>query len=219
MSDTQLEIADRRSPTRRANVMFAAILRSGDEELAVRVRNLSEMGALVEASTLPAPDTAVSLVRNNLSVNGSVVWSSRGRAGLRFAGVIDPSIWIKPGQSAPAAAPDQARVDAIQAAARAGLPTLPVRPLADTARASLEAVMPTRIVEELAFVRRLVESIGDELVGEPAVVSRHPAALQKFDLAGQILGQLGAVLLADDPVAAAEKIGQQELRARLLRRA
>lgn len=199
--------------------MFAATLGARGEQLAVRVRNLSETGALIEGATLPAPDTEIRLIRNSLSVAGSVVWSSSGRAGLRFASVIDPKGWIKPGAMPAAASADQAFVDTIQAAARAGLPTLPVRPLPGDLRANLAAAMPTRIVEELAYVRRLVESIGDELVSEPAVVCRHPAALQKFDLAGQILGLLGTILLADDQVAAAETIGQQELKARLLRKA
>ena len=79
--------------------------------------------------------------------------------------------------------------------------------------------MPSRIVEELAYIRRLVESIGDELVSEPAIVCRHASALQKFDLAAQMLGLLGTILLADDQVAAAENIGQQDLKARLLRKA
>jgi PilZ domain-containing protein len=219
MVGTTTETTERRAAAPRSNVMFAATLGVDGAQLAVRVRNLSETGALVEGATLPSPDTRIRLLRNTLSVDGSVVWSSSGRAGLRFTSVIDPRAWIKPGATPPAPSADQAFVDTIQAAARAGLPALPARPMPQGDRAKLTAAMPSRIVEELAYVRRLVESIGDELVSEPAVVCRHPAALQKFDLAAQILGQLGTVLLADDQVAAAEKIGQQELKARLLRKA
>jgi hypothetical protein len=219
MAGTTQEIAERRAAAPRSNVMLVATLSADGSEAAVRVRNLSESGALIEGATLPPAATEVRLFRNNLSVTGSIVWSSGGRAGLRFASLIDTKPWTRSGTMLPAPSAEQARVDTIQAAARAGLPTPPPRSLPDGPRPNLAAAMPSRIVEELAYVRRLVESIGDELANEPVFVCRHSAALQKFDLAAQILGQLGTVLLADDQVAAAEKIGQQELRARLLRKA
>ena len=199
--------------------MLAATLRAGGEDLPVRVRNLSETGALIEGTKLPAADVPVMLLRNTLLVTGTIVWSRPGQAGLRFADVIEIRGWIKPGPSAAPTTAGQARVDTIQTAARAGLSTIPARPLSDARHAELAAAMPSRIVEELAYIRRLVESIGDELVSEPAIVCRHASALQKFDLAAQMLGLLGTILLADDQVAAAENIGQQELKARLLRKA
>ena len=198
--------------------MLAATLRAGSADRPVRVRNISETGALIEGTTLPAAAAPVTLLRNALSVTGAIVWSRPGQAGLRFADVIDIRGWIRPGPNNVARTAGQARVDTIQTAARAGLATLPARALSDTLRAELAAAMPARIVEELAHVRRLVESIGDELVSEPAIVCRHADALQKFDLAAQILGLLSTVLLADDQVTAAESIGQQELKARLLRK-
>lgn len=217
MAGATYEIAERRSGAPRSNVMLAATLCAEGGKLAVRVRNLSASGALIEGTALPSPATIVRLFRNNLSVTGSVVWTSSGRAGLCFAGPIDIDRWVKSGAMAPSAG--QARVDTIQAAARAGLPPPPSdRSLPASLKTNLATTMPTRIAEELAYVRRLVESIGDELASEPAIVCRHPSALQKFDLATQILGLLGKVLLADDQVAAAENIGQQELRARLLRK-
>jgi hypothetical protein len=218
MAETLLEIAERRSSAHRSNVMLTATLRAAGAEVTVRVRTLSETGALVEGATLPGPTTPVMLSRGDLSVEGCVVWSSGGRAGLHFSSLIDIKSWTKSGLAAPVASALQARVDTIQAAARAGLEPAPARSLPNTLRAGLASAMPSRIVEELAYVRRLVESIGDELVTEPAIVCRHPAALQKFDLAAQILGQLGTVLLAEDQVMAAENIGQQELKARLLRK-
>jgi hypothetical protein len=198
--------------------MLTANLRTDNSEIAVRVRNLSQTGALIEGATLPSPTTSVILSRNDLSVAGSVVWSSGGRAGLHFTGSIDTKSWTKSPSTPVSVSPVQARVDTIQAAARAGLEALAPRPLPKPVRETLAAAMPSRIVEELAYVRRLIESIGDELVNEPVIVGRHAAALQKFDLAAQILGQLGTVLLADDKVSAAENIGQQELKARLLRK-
>jgi len=48
----------------------------------VRVRNLSQNGALVEASALPPVGTAVLLKRGSLCVDAQVVWVDQQRAGL-----------------------------------------------------------------------------------------------------------------------------------------
>jgi len=199
--------------------MLSATLATERGELAVRVRNLSESGALVEGASLPCVQTNVRLFRNNLSVDGAVVWCSSGRAGLHFTNLIDIERWVRSGMSAPTTSVDQARVDQIQAAARAGLPVPSDRSLPTATKDMLVAAMPSRIAEEIAYVRRLIDSIGDEFAGDPAIVCRHAAELQKFDLATQILGHLGTLVLAEDQVAVAEKIGQQELKARLLRKA
>ena len=67
-----------------------------------------------------------------------------------------------------------------------------------------------------ANARRLLDAISAELGGDPDVVQRHSRTLQDFDLAGQILGHLGALLAAEDRLTAIKAIGMPELRSRLL---
>ena len=86
------------------------------------------------------------------------------------------------------------------------------------------ALVPTqnelhlRIAEELDYARRLLDQLGDELSGDPAVVARHTRALQSFDIVGQMLGHLSSVIHSCDPEDAVERIGMAELKARLMRR-
>ena len=75
-----------------------------------------------------------------------------------------------------------------------------------------------RLAEELDFARRLLDLMADELAGDSTVVARHPTTLQSFDIVGQMLGHIAAVVRSSDPDGAVERIGMAELKARLTRR-
>jgi hypothetical protein len=76
---------------KRARVLLAAKLRIGPAEIDVRLRDLSQKGALIEAHTVPAPGTEVVFTRGSLCVPARVAWSTEGRAGLEFAFMVDES--------------------------------------------------------------------------------------------------------------------------------
>ena len=82
---------------------------------------------------------------------------------------------------------------------------------------SLIDALPQRLAEELAYVGRLLESLGDDLCNEPLVVARHAEKLQNLDIASQILGHVAALLVTDQPAQAVKEIGMTSLRKRLLR--
>ena len=67
---------------RRTNLYLAANLRWPGGATAVRVRNLSARGALIEAAVLPLAGTSVELIRGELKVGGAVAWLSGNKAGL-----------------------------------------------------------------------------------------------------------------------------------------
>ena len=75
-----------------------------------------------------------------------------------------------------------------------------------------------RLGEELDYVRRLLEVMGDQLSGDPILIRRHAVALQSLDLVGQILSHVGNIIRSGDPQSAVEEIGMSDLRARLTRR-
>lgn len=83
--------------------------------------------------------------------------------------------------------------------------------------ARTEDVLSARLAEELDYARRLLEGIGDRLVADPVVLQKHTDALQGFDVIGQLLGHLSAIVVAADRDAAVERIGMQELKTRLTR--
>jgi hypothetical protein len=202
----QLE-QDKRSATHRSRVMLAATLLVRGVAMNVRIRNISETGALLEGDVLPEVGSTLLLRRGRHEVGAEVMWAQAGRCGVRFEGTIVVADWA--GVQAAAA---QA------GAAGAAPPPLPssLMPQAE-AEDGCEALMPRRVAEELAYVQRLIENIGNELVSNPLIVHRHGRTFQDFDVASQILGHLARVLTADDRVGAAEKVGMVELRKRLLR--
>ena len=80
------------------------------------------------------------------------------------------------------------------------------------------AELEARIVEEIVYVRRLLDALGEEVADDPIVLQRHMQALQNLDRASQVLEHIGDILSASDRLAAAEAVKMQELRTRLLRK-
>ncbi len=221
-ADIQAEAGAEHRASPRTNLMLAATVRTGGRALPVRIRNLSETGALLEGNGLPDMGGRLILERAEVQLGATIAWASGNRRGIRFDGPIAVNEWTggKPRPLDCTGLRDQRRVDAIQAAVRSG--TEPGAPADDaSARAALPGLadqLPARLAEELGYVKRLLESMGDELVGEPIVVQRHFRALQSVDLASQILAHIATIIVADDQAAAVDEIGMEDLRARLKRK-
>jgi len=110
--ESPVQDTDKRSEGR-ANVFLSASLDGGRGQVAVRVRNLSSRGALVEALSFPPIGTRVRLLRGELATWGELAWVGAGQAGINFAGEINVDLWVKrPG------AGGQQRVDGVIAALR-----------------------------------------------------------------------------------------------------
>lgn len=201
----------------RKALMLSATIEAGPLKAPVRIRNLSESGAMIEGVTLPPVGSATTLQRNEIEIGGSVVWQSGRRAGIHFNGSVSVEEWIAGVKKPPEAMRGQTRVDAIQAAARAGQPVVESTPVERTARAEVTEI-DTAIADEIAYVLRMLETVASELADDPLMISRHGAALQSFDIACQILGQLGVIISAGDRSVAIDHIVMQDLRSRLLRK-
>lgn len=76
-----------------------------------------------------------------------------------------------------------------------------------------------RIAEELEYVQRRLEQLGNVLSDDAILLTRHSASLQSIDLMKQILGQLSRVVAAQDKEDEAELITLTELKGRLTRKA
>ena len=70
--------------SRRSNVLLAASIEVSGASLAVKLRNLSTEGALVEGDDLPVEGSEVQFRRNELSVNSRVAWVHGKHAGVAF---------------------------------------------------------------------------------------------------------------------------------------
>jgi hypothetical protein len=80
-----------------------------------------------------------------------------------------------------------------------------------------EDALSLRLGEELDFVRRMLDALGDELSSDPILMRRHAVALQSLDKVGQILGHVRNVIRSSEPLSAVAEIGMSDLRARLSR--
>jgi len=79
--------ADRRA--RRAPVLLAATIEFGRCSRPVKVRNISDSGALVEGEHLPPEGSTGTFSRNELSVGFTVVWVQGRYAGIAFVRGLD----------------------------------------------------------------------------------------------------------------------------------
>ena len=214
---------DRASP--RTNLLLSATAEVGGRLLPVRIRNLSETGAMVEGTGLPDAGMKLVLTRGDLHVSAVVAWAAGARRGIRFDGPTPVQEWTGAAKPRPldcTGLRDQRRVDAIQAEARADAaagramraPASPEPPSAAAASPDLDS----RLADELGYVQRLLEALGDELISDLFLVQRHSQSLQKLDLVGQVLGHVAAILRAQDKAEMVERIGMEDLRARLKRK-
>jgi hypothetical protein len=212
---------DRASP--RTNLLLAATAEVGGRSLPVRIRNLSETGALLEGAGLPDAGMKLVVARGDLHVSAVVAWSVGGRRGVKFDGPTPVHEWTggtKPKPLECTGLRDQRRVDALQAEARTDAESgRALRASAPPAAAStLGTDLDARLAHELGYVQRLLENLGDELIADLFLVQRHSQSLQSLDLVGQILGHVAAILMADDKAAMVDGIGMEDLKARLKRK-
>jgi len=209
--------AEPQLPSPRKNVLLSATIEAGKLKVPVRIRTLSESGAMLDGVALPDLGTRLTLRRLQVEIGGTVMWSEAGRCDIAFDGLVSVEDWVA-GSCLPQrfVKPGQARVDEIQFALRNGdaLPAEPPPPSVPVPVGELEQ----HIAAEIEMVRRLMETVGDELSEDPALLMRYAEALQRFDFGCQILAHLAAVLSAPDRAAAVAGITMEELRARLLQK-
>jgi hypothetical protein len=199
----------------RKNVMLAAMITAGAVSAPVRIRNLSEIGAMIDGPALPEAGSSLTLSRLALSIDATVVWNRGGRCGLNLGCPIVVDDWIAGASKAPAGhGAGQFRVDQVQRAIRsgAGLPA-DLQPPPD--RPVHARQIERNMAAELGRLKVMLERVGEQLGDDVALLQRHQLALQSIDIAGTILGELATVLRADDREGAVGAVRMHELRGRL----
>lgn len=78
----------------RTSILVAAMLRFGTQVLAVRIRNMSPTGALIEGTMLPKPNSRIELVRGLLRASGRVAWVDGHRCGVTLDELVEVESWI-----------------------------------------------------------------------------------------------------------------------------
>jgi hypothetical protein len=166
----------------RTNLYLSAVLRWRGHEGVVRIRNLSDHGAMVEGAVLPSAGAAIELMRGSLRATGTAAWTHGGRGGLALTDHLCVKDWL-----APPGNQHQRQVDGMVAAVRRGeRPDEWPRPQTPVERPD----------HDLRLLKALLEELAEELAADPLVIAAHAERLQSLDLADQLLG---AMIAGDGP--------------------
>ena len=192
----------------RSKMFLAATLGVGELAKPCRIRNMSHCGGQIECGSVIPVGSTVIVTRGGLSAAGEVKWSSNGMIGINFSGQIDIHEWLS--ESFPTVS----------------RPTLR-NPVANVPKnsASLihEAVdidartINLRLADELLYVSRIVEEVGELLVKNPLLKVRHATSLQNLDMGQQMLSELAQIVKAEGKLDIVSQVATGSMRQRLLR--
>ncbi len=127
------------------------------------------------------------LVRGDLLVEGTVVWSSQTRCGIAFTSQVAVSQWLAPPSNAA-----QQRVDQMVGLVKASPSPASVADL--DGKRQLPPRSQHQLVEDLNAVSRLIQDVEEDLASSPDTVMRHAQKLQNLDIAMQMLAAVGREL-------------------------
>ncbi len=194
MIEPQTEKAAGRTST----LLSARICWAGGENKAF-IRNISEMGALLETEAELTPRESVTLKRDDLEVEGHVVWAKDHSCGIRFLSTVDPTVWI--GEEKPKT------------------PTLASASLKQLLEEGkdVNSLIEKRLAEEIAFAARLIENFGDTLSRDAVICNRYPTQLQNISIALQMLTEISYIVSSNDKLAEVESRSTGPMKARILR--
>jgi hypothetical protein len=190
---------DAASRDRRKNVMLAATIAWRAGSAPVRIRNLSELGAMIDGPALPDTGCALTLSRLALSTSATVIWKRGGRCGLSLGCPIVVDDWI-------------AGASMARDGSAAGVPAEFSGPGPVTVQTRQ---VDRNIAAELGRVKAMLDTTCEQLTDDAGVLQRHERAMQTFDVAVMILDQLVTVLEAGDRERAVASVRMHELRSRL----
>jgi hypothetical protein len=165
----------------RSHLFVAATLYSDAGSAPVRIRNMSQSGALIEATAVPDPGTAVVLRRGSLQAAGHIAWKVEGKAGIAFLTKLNIADWLSRQGRA-----HQEQVDEIVSDVRSDRQS---RGAPDTTGIASDP----SIDAELQALRADLVTLGNGLAGDAILVATHPEvqiidiALQRVD---RIIGRL-----------------------------
>jgi hypothetical protein len=162
------------------HIQVAAELVSEGNSTAVRIRNLSPSGGLIEGASDLQIGCRFTLRKGSLSVEGKVRWKQAGQCGVAFCTPIDIYGWLTHSN------PDQERVDQLVDAVRNGCgPGL---------LQMWDEDDPLGQFAELTELASTLDRVADALCTDAALAERHLKSLQYLDIAAQKFRKLAVLV-------------------------
>jgi PilZ domain len=154
----------------RSNVFLSAALYTPTRTFPVRIRNISEDGALLDGADLPGEGATVSLRRAHLAIGGKIAWQTHELRGVRFNTKIDVEEWVKLRGHL-----GQQRIDRVVAAVRTGqrqTELMSELPIAATDTETMESISTAleQICERLSNSPSLTDEVAEELVHLDSII-------------------------------------------------
>lgn len=184
----------------RTSTLLSATVSQVEGDSQAFVRNISEMGALIESDAGLATDEIIVLRRGNLEVEGYVVWAKDHTYGIKFHSIINPAIWTCETPS------DETNIS----------PSSSLKQLIDDG-GDISTLIEKRLSEELLYATRFLENVGDILAKDAFLCSRYTLQLQYISIAVQMLIEINQILVADNKLDEIQKRVTGPMKARLLR--
>jgi hypothetical protein len=164
----------------RTALFVAATIIIDDQVDPVRVRNLSQSGALLEGAVLPRPGSWFELVRAHLRVSARAMWVCGKQCGALFGEAVDIGEWMTP--SAPT---QQQRIDALFHKARCQLETR------QTERVHDERPSAPASGDPILTAIELLKALDGTLVLDPHMQTNYPDHLRALKTALNLLRRSG----------------------------
>lgn len=172
----------------RSSMFVSAVMIVGDNKAPVKIRNMSANGAMVESTLAASLGAKVQLLRGSRVAEGTIVWVSKNRLGLR----LEPEVLVKDWLASPAKA-GQDRVDDIVSLIKAGR-AVPPSESADPS-VKFESRQPNaQFASDLETVVDLIQELEDDLSSSVDTMTRHESKLQNLDIAMQMLRSIAQQL-------------------------
>lgn len=165
----------------RSSMFVTAVMVVGRNQTPVKVRNMSANGAMVESTLTAPPGTKVKLIRGRLVAEGTIVWDSKNRLGVKLEVEVSVKDWL----AGPAKA-EQDRVDNMVSLIKAGR-ALPQAEGADPVIRAEARQSNAQCASDLEAVGNLIQDLEDDLASSVETLMRHEVKLQNLDIAMQML--------------------------------
>lgn len=80
-----------------------------------------------------------------------------------------------------------------------------------------DSTVNLRLAEELLYISRIVEGIGEVLVKDPLLRVRHAASIQQLDMGQQMLSEIAKLVSIENKFGSITRVATGPMRGRLLR--